>query len=102
MEPETIIALIAAIGSTVGLIITSLRKRQDTSVDELERKNRRLEAEKDELQADLDAERERHRATRAELATEQDHGVRNRATIATLRRVIADGGLADPTIGAVP
>lgn len=107
MDPATITATIAAVASSIGLLVTSLRKRQDTTYEELQSAKRELQNEKRDLQADkdnlekeLDREKQRRADVVEELRTEQDHNLRKDRTIATLRRVLAINEIADPTITA--
>lgn len=47
-------ALLAGILAVIPVVLTSFRKRQDVSVEELETRNKKLVAERDQALADLD------------------------------------------------
>lgn len=98
MDPATITATIAAVASSIGLLVTSLRKRQDTTYEELKSKIEDQQADIDRLESDLDREQERRREREEDLRKEQDHNVAKDRTISTLRRELAKAGIDDPTV----
>jgi len=79
-------ALTAAVASAVAVIITALRKRRDVDVVEMQLRINSLDKRVKKLESELDV-------TREELVAEE-------ATTFRLRRVLAQNGLADPTLEA--
>lgn len=83
MSADTLIAVIGALGGLAAVLITSLRKREDTELEELRRENKRLNDRVATLVIERDA---------AQLATETARGLLHR-----VRVVLADNGWDDPT-----
>lgn len=109
MDPNVLIVMIVQVGGVVALVINAIRKRQDTSIDELRAKIEELRTEIKELrseigtlEASVEREQERRASLVQQLQAEQDLGVQRLSTIATLRSALAANGLADPTVGATP
>ena len=92
-------AVATAIASTIGLLITSLRKRQDTTVEELRKAKRDEELDHLDTKEDLRLEKETNQQLRAALRLEQNHSIQKERTIAKLRRELARADLDDPTVG---
>jgi hypothetical protein len=97
MDPATITATAAAIASTIGLLITSLRKRQDTTVEELRLAVRNEKQDHEDTKKELGEEKELVRRLRNDVRQEQNHNIDKDRTIARLRRVLAQNDLDDPT-----
>ncbi len=97
MDPATITAVVAALASTVGLLVTSLRKRQDTTVEELRLKARNEREEHDDTKEELRLERHTSAQLRLALRREQNYNVQKDRKIFVLRRILANNGLPDPT-----
>lgn len=86
MNGETLIAVIGGLSGLIGVIITSLRKREDDTVAELRRKLERAEQERDAAESRADA---------YQMAT-----LSQRRTIYHLRSALADHNIPDPTVDA--
>ena len=104
MDSATIVAIIAAIGSTGALLITSLRKRQDTTVEELKLRNvteenehRQTKEALEVVKGERNAEQRTSGDLRRQLRLEQNYNVLKDRIIFKLRRVLAQNGLSDPT-----
>jgi hypothetical protein len=87
---ETLIALIGALGGLIAIVVTSLRKREDTELEELRRDNKRLKTRVTELEVERDAAHDR--AEVHKLAN-----VTARSQLHRVRLVLADNGIDDPT-----
>jgi hypothetical protein len=105
MDPDAIAPTIIAIISGIGLLVTSFRRRQDTTVEELQAKIRRqadeiteAEEERDQARTEADAERKKAKDAYAELHTVEELGVKYRRTIAQLRIALSDANISDPTV----
>ncbi|CAB4698950.1 MAG: hypothetical protein F2667_04375 [Actinobacteria bacterium] len=90
MSDDSITALIGALSTLVVVLVTSLRKREDTRIEELQRRNAALEAELVEAENARTAADDRADAYQASLLGE-------RRTTFTLRLTLADHGIDDPT-----
>ena len=97
MDPATITAVVAALASTVGLLVTSLRKRQDTTVEELRLKARTEQEEHNDTKEELRLEKITSADLRRSLRHEQDFNVQKDRKIFILRRLLAQNGINDPT-----
>lgn len=97
MDPATITAIATALASTVALLITSLRKRQDTTVEELRNARREEEMEHADTKEELRLEKEVTRTLRDALRLEQNHNIKKERIIARLRRELARHDIDDPT-----
>lgn len=97
MDPATITAVVAALASTIGLLVTSLRKRQDTTVEELKLRAKNEKEEHDDTKEELREERNTSADLRRQLRQEQHFNVMKDRKIFILRRKLANAGIEDPT-----
>jgi len=99
VDAATITAMIAAIASAAGLLITSLRKREDTTVEELRKGKQSEELDHEGTKEELRLEREASQKLRGALRLEESNGVDRERIIAKLRRELAKNDIDDPTNG---
>lgn len=100
MNSETVIAIIGGLSGLIGVVITSLRKREDDTVSELRRKLERAEIRIAEAESERDEE-----ATRADMAHARAEGYKEQLlgknrTIYALRTQLSVHNIADPTVDA--
>ena len=84
VDLNNVVSLISALAAAAAIGITSLRKRKDVSIEELEKRNRRLVEENTQLTTERDDARE--------VAN------KNGRDLFTVRQVLASKGLPDPTL----
>lgn len=90
MGAEQIVALMTAVGGVIIGVAGTLRKRQDVSIDEMQRRIGSLETRVGSLEQELEDERADNKGLRRQL-------VEFERRVYRLRSVLAQHGISDPT-----